>query len=267
MSMRSRQLNELGDENTEIAKSTVDGGRVGGWAGVLTGVASTVALIFSAISLYHSVLKQPELQFHVPPVVHYTRDASGNYEVFAIPMTVSNHGARDGTVLDVELIATSAGGAETKTFYSAYQVDGTFFVKPGAFDREKRRFERVARPKQPFAPISVAGRSSYSGTLLFYTKDKPFPKIVSGSGVFDLTLRLNTRLDDSLGAVDALLANPPVPVNKRVKLGFFSEQNAKQGTTYRMIDVDWQKQRANMSADEVTAEASDDAAEPSDEPK
>ncbi|KUO54115.1 MAG: hypothetical protein APF80_14860 [Alphaproteobacteria bacterium BRH_c36] len=60
-------------------------------------------MVFSAKSLYHSVLKQPELGVHVSPVVHYTRDANGNFEVFAIPLTIANHGARDGTVLDIDL--------------------------------------------------------------------------------------------------------------------------------------------------------------------
>ena len=49
------------------------------------------------------MLKQPELGVHVSPVVHYTRDANGNFEVFAIPLTIANHGARDGTVLDIDL--------------------------------------------------------------------------------------------------------------------------------------------------------------------
>ena len=124
-------------------------------------------------------------------------------------------------------------------------------MKPVSFDRQKRRFERGERPKQPFAPISVAGRSSYSGTLLFYAKGKSYPKIVTGGGVFDLELKLNTRLDNSLGAIDAAMANPPKPVTKSVKLGYFSEQSAKLGTTYRMIDVDWQ----NQGVEPVSAEA------------
>lgn len=236
--MRSRQ--SLADETTEIAQSTAGGGSVGGVASILTGLASTVALLFSAVSLYHSVLKQPELQFHVSPVVHYTRDSSGNLEVFAVPLTIANHGARDGIVLDVELVAQSAEGGATKRFYSAYQVDGDFFVKPGGFDTQKRRFERVDRPKAPFAPISVAGRSNFTGTLLFYRKDKAFPKIVSQAGEYDITLNLNVRLDNSLGAVDQFLAKAPDPVSKRVKLAYFSESSLQRGSTHQLIDVVWQ---------------------------
>ncbi|MEL7049158.1 MAG: hypothetical protein AAFO75_09405 [Pseudomonadota bacterium] len=253
MALRNRSSKQLNDDVNEIAKSTVGGTSVGGWAGLLTGVASAVALVFSAISIYHSVLKQPELRFYVSPVLHYTRDARENNEVFAVPMTIANHGARDGTVLDVELTARSLEGGPSKVFYSAYQVDGSFFVKPGGFDREKRQFERVDRPKQPFAPISIAGRSSFSGTLLFYTKGEAFPKIVSGSGTFEIELRLRTRLDDSLGALDQWLAKPPNDVRKTVKLGYFSESNAKRGNTYRLIDTDW---RAAAKSDAQAEEPS-----------
>lgn len=247
-SHRLRSAQGLADETTEIAQSTVEGGRSAGWGGFVTGIASAVALVFSAISLYHSVLKQPELQFHVSPVLHYTRDASGNYEVFAVPLTIANHGARDGIVLDLELVARAVDGGEEKRFYSAYMVDGSFFVKPGGYDMERRRFERVDRPKTPFAPISVAGRSNYTGTLLFYRKHEAFPKIVTQAGEYDITVRLNARLDNSLGALDAYLAKVPEPVTKRVKLTYYSEQEVLRGGTHPLIDVAWQ----NGTADAAT---------------
>jgi hypothetical protein len=76
-----------------VAAAAPGRGREASFGGVMTGVASSVALVLSAISLYHSVLKQPELEAHMSQVVHYTRDSGGNDEVFAIPPTIANHGA------------------------------------------------------------------------------------------------------------------------------------------------------------------------------
>lgn len=237
--MPDRMRKSLTDENNDIAQNTATGSSGGTFAGIVTGLASAVALVFSAVSLYHSVLKQPELQFYVSPVVHYTRDPGENYEVFAIPLTIANHGARDGAVLDMELAVTARNGGETKRFYSAYRVDGDFFVPPGGYDRQAKRFERVDRPKEPFAPISIAGRSNYSATLLFYTKGKAFPKIVSEAGEYDLTLSLDTRLDKSLGILDDLTRIEPQPVQLRVRLPYFSDSEVRRGGTLRMLNVAW----------------------------
>jgi hypothetical protein len=251
-----RMRKSLTEENNDIAQNTATGSSGGTFAGIVTGLASAVALVFSAISLYHSVLKQPELQFYVSPVVHYTRDPGANSEVFAIPLTIANHGARDGAVLDMELTVTSTNGGEPKRFYSAYRVDGDFFVPPGGYDQQAKRFERVNRPKEPFAPISIAGRSNYSATLLFYTKGKEFPKIVSEAGTYDLTLKLDTRLDKSLGMLDDLTRIEPQPVQLRVRLPYFSDSEVRRGGTLRMLNVAW----SPAKPDEAGAEPADPAA-------
>ncbi len=209
---------------------------LGNW---ITAFASAVALIFSAISLYHSVLKQPELQFYVSPVVHYARDPEGNVEVFAIPLTIANHGARDGTVLSIDLTAKSVAGGKTKEFYSAYVVDGSYFVKPARFNTETRTYERVNRPKAPFAPISVPGRGNYSGTILFYRKVTSKDKIINEKGEFSLTLSLNTRLDQSLGIMDSLLQTRTKPITFKARLNFFSLNLLLVGGTHRLFNVDW----------------------------
>ena len=76
-----------------VAAAAPGRGREASYGGVMTGVATSVALVLSAISLYHSVLKQPELEAHMSQVVHYTRDSGGNDDVFAIPPTIAIHGA------------------------------------------------------------------------------------------------------------------------------------------------------------------------------
>ncbi|MCH9807504.1 MAG: hypothetical protein K0U74_07220 [Alphaproteobacteria bacterium] len=244
------------DETNEVAQNAVQatdrGGSRGHIGSFMTAIASAVALLFSAISLYHSVLKQPELDVHMSQVVHYTRDANGNFEVFAIPITIANHGARDGTVLDLELTVRPASGDGEKVFYSAYTVDGDFFVPPGRYDMQARKRERVDRPKAPFAPIAVPGRGSYSGTLLFYTKGKAFPKVVTEKGDFKLRLTLNARLDESLGPLDAAMRKPLEPVELTVRLPYYSESTVLRGGTHTLKNVGWTREEGE-SADGVDA--------------
>jgi len=233
---RKTVANDINDIAQSAAHTDPHPSHFGTW---ITALASAVALIFSAVSLYHSVLKQPELQFYVSPVVHYGRDANGNFEVFAIPVTIANHGARDGTVLSIDLKAQAAGGKDNKEFYSAYTVDGSYFVKPARYNRQSSSFERVDRPKQPFAPISVPGRGNYSGTILFYTKAKSVPKIISGKGEYTLTLALNTRLDQSLGFIDGLLQTTTKPVTFTSRLKSFELNRLLKGGTHRLYNIDW----------------------------
>lgn len=252
MDQSKRRTGVISQETNEIAQNTAAAGSErsfgSGIGGVLTGLASVVALMFSAVSLYHSVLKQPELEAHVSQVVHYTRDSGGDEEVFAIPLTIANHGARDGTVLDLELEVTAGNAEARKVFYSAYAVDGEYFVPPPRFNVQERRFERVDRPKAPFAPIAVAGRSSYSGTLLFYRKGKAFPKIVSDKGDFKLRLKMNTVLDHSLGALDQMLAKDVKPIEFVVHLPYFSAQTADRGGSFVLKNVEWEKAAADDAA-------------------
>ena len=60
-------------------------------------VTSSVALLFSGYSFYETVLKQPELRVYRPPMIYMYRQQFR--DVFAIPITLSNDGARRGTVL------------------------------------------------------------------------------------------------------------------------------------------------------------------------
>jgi len=219
------------DEATEIIEHSR--------GSVLSAIVSVFALVFSTISLYQTVLKQPSLQLYVPPVIHYTRDANGNYEVFAIPVTIANHGARDGTVLSVDLDVKKSGDKKAKSFYSAYFVGSDYFATPPGFDRTTNVMHRPKRPKAPFAPISVAGRSAYSGTILFYKKFGAFPKMVSDKGTFSLTVKLNTKLDASLGYFDRWWRSKTAPVEFRAVLPFFSESSLLRGETVRLNNADW----------------------------
>ena len=71
--------------------------------GMMAIIVSALALIFSAVSLYQTVIKQAQLHVYLPDTINYTRDPDGSFEVFVLPITVSNSGARDGLVSAMKL--------------------------------------------------------------------------------------------------------------------------------------------------------------------
>lgn len=208
-------------------------------SGASAALVSVFALAFSAISLYETVLRQPELSVYVPPVIHYTWEGGG--EVLAVPVTIANRGARDGTVLSMDLTASSSDRPDGKIFYSAYFVESGYFLKS--------RMQRTAtgglqitkqRPKTPFAPLSIAGRGNYSGTILFFTKGKELPKLVSKPGEFTMTLTLNTQFDDGGGWLDRVVQPRTGSASFRVKLHRFDVRGVERGDTIAMTSASWQ---------------------------
>jgi hypothetical protein len=127
-------------------------------------VISAVALLFSGYSLWETSLKQADLSVYVTGVVTYERDQTadasimpaGGFEVLAIPITIANSGARDAAVLAFQLDVNNPKTGLAARFEATYSVDGTYFAKTGA------------RPKAPFSALVIAGRSGWTGTVLFY---------------------------------------------------------------------------------------------------
>jgi hypothetical protein len=150
----------------EIATQTVvhsDGGRI-------AAVVSLIALIFSAYSLWETSLKQAELNVYVTGVVTYGRDSSDDdfirpargFEVFAVPVTVANAGARDAAVLSFQLEVKNPQTGLSGRFEATYTADATYFA---SHDNQRTG---ARRPKTPFCALVVAGRSAWTGTILFY---------------------------------------------------------------------------------------------------
>src|SRR5499427_3010785 len=137
---------------------------IGGGKAAAT-VISAVALLFSGFSLWETSLKQAELNVYVTGVVGYERDLSaddyilpaGGFEVFSVPITIANSGARDGAVLALQLDATNPRTGMTGRFEATYTADAAYFANTGA-----------KRPKTPFSALVIAGRSAWTGTVLFY---------------------------------------------------------------------------------------------------
>ena len=143
----------------------------------LATIVSAFAFAFSGVSFYETVMKQPQLAAYVPPVLHYGQDGGGDVELFAIPVTIANEGARAGTVLSLSLEAVNTKTKVKQRFYSAYFGD-----HPRVADGTPRAF----------APLSIQGRSTFSDTIRFYPVGKLKPFVLEDAGDVEFTLTLDT---------------------------------------------------------------------------
>jgi hypothetical protein len=148
--------------------------------GKLAAILSLIALALSGYSLWETSLKQAEVQVFVPPVIQYAAPyQNSNFEMIAVPVTLTNEGARTATVLSMELAVTDPRTKQTKRFYAAdfgrWTMDRT---RTGAYE--------------PFAPLSLAGRSSITRSVLFYTRgtDQKPDQIVRDPGNYAFALIL-----------------------------------------------------------------------------
>src|SRR5215470_1065751 len=164
---------------------------------------SAIALIGSVVSMWETTIKQAEVRLHVSDNIHFTRDPWGSYEVLIIPVTLANRGARDGTILTLSLDVKNLTTNQSKRFKSAYTADAKWFSARDDVSANLRR------PKIPFAPVSVAGRSAFTGTLLFYPADEPEKKVVDPNSKLEMTL--TAGLLPGNGWLDRLLSAPPPP--------------------------------------------------------
>jgi len=128
-------------------------------------IISAIALVFSGYSLWETSIKQADLTSYVTGVVTYERDRTANlsiqpdggFEVLAVPITIANSGAREGAILALQLDVKNRSTGLTARFEATYAVDGAYFAAKG--DK---------RPKAPFSALVIAGRSAWTGTVLFY---------------------------------------------------------------------------------------------------
>ena len=153
--------------------------------GKIAAALSLVALAFSGYSLWETSLKQADVQVFVPPVIQYSAPyQNSNFEVIAVPVTLANEGARTATVLSMELAVTDPRKKVTKLFYAA---------DFGRWSMERTR----ARTYEPFAPLSLAGRSSRTESVLFYTRgeEQQPNEIIREVGEYSFKLTLDVAED------------------------------------------------------------------------
>jgi hypothetical protein len=216
--------------NANTAEVVAHGGR-------FATILSALALVFSGLSYYESVLKTADLEVFVPPVIHYGRDQGGDVEVFAIPVTISNEGARTGTVLSMELeVENLKSDAEPKRkrYYGAYL---------GEHPRD------AASANRAFAPLSIAGRATFTETVRFYPVGYALPKLASEGGDYRFTLKLNTAAAKEPDIIDRAWRKEPTPLSFDLQLPWISEQHLgfRRGTI-AMHAADWKPTAAAASS-------------------
>jgi hypothetical protein len=179
--------------------------------GGVTTVFSAIAVLFSAYSLWETSLKQADLSVYVADAVTYTRDPNnedaafqaGGYEVLAVPVTIANSGARDAAVLSLRLDVKNPETGETSRFGAAYTAGGEYFAP-------NRGESSSGRPRTPFAALVVAGRSAWSGTILFYSDGYLKKELIKRKGKVETTLTPLTASPS--GWLDRMLGGRPAPV-------------------------------------------------------
>jgi len=157
---RRDRTKAAGESANEIASQAASRSR-----SIASTIIAGTALVFSGFSLWESTLKQAELNVYVTGVVAYERDLTadeyilpaGGFEVLAMPITIANSGARDGPVLALHLDVKNPKTGLTARFEGTYTADAAYFANTGA-----------KRPKTPFSALVIAGRSAWTGTVLFY---------------------------------------------------------------------------------------------------
>jgi hypothetical protein len=191
---------------------------------------SGAAVCFSGFSLWQTSLRGATFEVFVPPIIRYASPYQNSiFEAFEIPITIINSGARTGTVLSVDLVVTDQERRLTKRFYSACF---------GQWNLEKSRGPGF----DPFAPMSLAGRTSQSKTVLFYPRnDETVQQIVQGAGNFLFNLSLNiagaaprTVLTDLFGG------GAPNPLLFTMNLPALDHRAFNQGSGSVMLNhADW----------------------------
>ena len=206
----------------DMAEDTVrgsEGGGGGAGSGAITAVASAFALLFSAYSLYETSVRKPDLRAFVPPVIRYSSPYNNsNFEVFEVPVTFFNLGARAGTVLSMDLEVENPRQKTKKLFYSAE------FGRWTMENADKLNF-------RPFAPISLPGKASTSESVLFYARaDEKVEQVANDKGRYKFKLTLNSVFPEDLGVIDRFWVVKPPPVTFEMEMPEIDHRVFTQGT-------------------------------------
>lgn len=175
------------------------------WTSVILSIS---ALLLSAVSLYQTVLKQANLNLFVPETITYTRDAEGNYEVFILPLTITNSGARDGVVSSLKLVGTNKQTGETIVFKASYLAKAEYFMPPTSTGQTKV----AQRPKEPYSPIPIAGYSGFGGNILFYPETRSKKAFMPGEGEYDFVLTSKSSAVEQNSFLDNLWKHESKPI-------------------------------------------------------
>jgi hypothetical protein len=197
-------------------------------------VLAGAAVVSSGITLWQTSLRAANLEVFVPPVIRYASPYQNSYfEAFEVPLTIINSGARTGTVLSIDLIVSDSRRRVSKRFYSAYL--GPWHMERGGFT--------------PFMPISLAGRTSHSETLLFYPRsEETVMQIIQDIGRFQFSLGMSVAIVRGPSILTRLLGDGiPPPLNFPMDLPILDHRAFTQGSGTVMLNhPDW---RASSNID------------------
>lgn len=204
---------QRGEATTGVVRNAVEITRAAARGGWFATAFSAVAVGLSCVSVYVSTLQAPSLEVHVPPTMHYARDSGGEVEVFAIPVTIANSGARSATVLSMELEVQNLQTKASKRFYSAF------------LGEHQRDPAAAAAANRQFAPQSIAGRAVFTETVRFYPTGAPLPKLVDDKGEYAFRLKLNVAAPAQASFLDWVLGSiRPPPLAFEMTLPWYSDQ-------------------------------------------
>ena len=196
---------QLIEQTLDVARSQAhsEGGR---WAVAI----SLLALALSFWSLYETVLKQARPALHVGAVMYYARDLEGT-EAFAVPVTITNHGARDAVVTALDLqVSQAKPGASASPFAGTYVGSDS----------------NLWKDRQPFTPLSIAGRGSSAGVVIFHPSDlksRPQPVVAQGSETYRFCLAARLEGGGQLHPVlDAVVGSPGAATSFEAELPWFA---------------------------------------------
>jgi hypothetical protein len=220
--LEARRLSEeaFDDASKPDAHATNTGAQKAWWSARFDGATlrrwpgwvSIVALMFSGISLYVTVLKPAALSIDVGIVGHVSWDKATKAEMIALPLTVTNEGAHDAVVLGLKL-----GPDDAPDRYRSSFVGG-----------------QSAGQNEPFAPWAVAGHGWHSGDVQFHSKGDAKALIApTGSAPvksYELCLTVQVAASRPFGFLDWLLERRPTAVRLVVEPAQrFSESDLENG--------------------------------------
>ncbi|MEM9028911.1 MAG: hypothetical protein AAGC70_11135 [Pseudomonadota bacterium] len=217
-----RQIERTREDALELTR---DVNRRGGSA--LPTFISALALLFSGFSFYETVMRAPELAVYVPPQIQYTDPdrPDSPFEVFVVPLTLANHGARSGTVLSIDLEVTNPRTGKTKRFYAA---------NVGPWGQQSR---------QAFSPVALAGRAATSQTIQFFPRvDETLPRILDfEAGDYRLKLTLATSEAETISLLKDidLFKGKAEPLEFNMRIGKLDYRNFNGPGTMAMWSPDY----------------------------
>lgn len=209
-------------------KRSGDGSRqasAGGGGGAFASATALGAMALSCYSYYETALKADSLRLYVAPVIEYADPYNGPFDVYVLPLTITNAGARSGVALSFDLEVTNPTTGETKRYYSA------------GFGKWRAASEGTS---DAFAPITVAGRESETRQIIFYPRDEEtIDRLVEAEGTYQFRLTLNSAPVDRLPApLDLEAESGQVSVAFAMEIGAIDYRSFDNGgtTSFRHAD-------------------------------